>query len=211
MDLLNIELIQKKSPWHEKIHFFESIDSTNTHALQLGEAGAPEGTVVIAEEQQCGRGQFQRPWFSPAGTGIWMSLLLRPSIVPEMIPALSHFAVVALYDAILKIGMELNDLKIKEPNDLLIGKKKVAGVLVETRIGKSSFAVVGIGLNVLQQETDFPPELREKVTSLAVASGTKNINRQELVSALLQKLHERYQQVLHDPAELDLAWRSRLM
>ncbi|MCX6957164.1 MAG: biotin--[acetyl-CoA-carboxylase] ligase [Verrucomicrobiae bacterium] len=210
MNAINVELLQQHSPWHEKIHFFESIDSTNTHALQLGEDEAAEGTVVIAEEQKKGRGQFQRPWFSPAGTGIWMSLLLRPTIVPEIIPALSHFAVVAIYDAILKMGMELNDLKIKEPNDLLIGKKKVAGVLVETRIGSSSFAVVGIGLNVLQQETDFPPELREKVTSLAVASGTKNINRQKIVSALLQKLHERYQQVLHDPVKLDLAWRSKL-
>ena len=211
MNAINVELLQQHSPWREKIHFFESIDSTNTQALQLGEAGAAEGTLVIAEEQQCGRGQFQRPWFSPAGTGIWMSLLLRPTIVPEIIPALSHFAVVALYDAILKMGIVLNDIKIKEPNDLLIGKKKVAGVLVETRIGSSSFAVVGIGLNVLQQGTDFPPELREKVTSLAVATGTKNIDRQELVIALLQALYERYQQVLHDPTKLDLVWKVRLM
>ena len=211
MESFNFELLQHHSPWHEKINFFESIDSTNTHALQLGEAGAPEGTLVIAEEQHRGRGQFQRPWFSPPGRGIWMSLLLHPPIVPETISSLSHFAVVALYDAILKMGIVLNDLKIKEPNDLLIGKKKVAGVLVETRIGKSSFAVVGIGLNVLQQEIDFPPELREKVTSLAVATGRKDIDRQKIIVALLQALHERYQQLLHEPAELDLAWKARLM
>ena len=111
MELLNIELIQNYSPWHEKIHFFESIDSTNTHALQLGETGAPEGTVVIAEEQLRGRGQFERSWFSPARTGLWMSLLLRPTIKPETIPALSHFAVVALYDAILKMKIPINDLE----------------------------------------------------------------------------------------------------
>lgn len=211
MEAFNIELLQQQSPWREKIHFFESIDSTNTYTLQLGEAGAPEGTLIIAEEQQRGRGQFQRPWFSPAGTGVWMSLLLRLAIKPEMIPELSHFAVVALYDAILKTGISVANLKIKEPNDLLIGKKKVAGVLVETRIGSSSFAVVGIGLNVLQQENDFPLELREKVTSLAMASGTKNIDRQDIVIALLQALHERYQQLLHAPAELDLVWKARLV
>ncbi|MBX9576860.1 MAG: biotin--[acetyl-CoA-carboxylase] ligase [Chthoniobacterales bacterium] len=211
MNAINVELLQQHSPWREKIHFFESIDSTNTQALQLGEAGAPEGTVIIGDEQTSGRGQFQRPWFSPPETGIWMSLLLRPMIRPEMIPALSHFAVVALYDAILKTGIVLNDLKIKEPNDLLIGKKKVAGVLVETRIGKSSFAVVGIGFNILQQETDFPPDLREKVTSLSLATRRKNINRQEIFAILLQKLHERYQQLLHEPEELDLAWKARLM
>lgn len=208
---MNIELLQKKSPWREKIHFFESIDSTNTHALQLGEAGAVEGTIVIADEQKQGRGQFQRPWFSPRGMGVWMSLLLRPAITPEIIPSLSRFAVVALYDAILKMKWMIPDLKIKEPNDLLVGKKKIAGILTETRLGNSSFAVIGIGLNVLQQEADFPDELREKVTSLALVAEEKNIDRQEIVGALLHALHKRYQQLLHGPVELDLAWQERLV
>jgi len=211
MSALNVDLLRKHSPWREKLHFFERIDSTNTHALQLGEAGAAEGTLVIADEQTAGRGQFQRPWFSPPGTGIWISLLLRPKIIPEIIPGLSRFAVVALYDAILEMEIPISDLKIKEPNDLLIDKKKVAGVLTETRIGASSFAVIGIGVNLLQQESDFPPELQKKVTSLSWATGKKNIERQKIVTTLLQALYERYQQLLHQPVELDLAWKTRLV
>ena len=208
---MNIELLEKQSPWCEKIHYFKSIDSTNTLALQLGEAGAPEGIIVIADEQTSGRGQFQRHWSSPAGMGLWMSLLLRPVIVPEIIPALSQFAVVALYDAILKMKIEVNGMRIKPPNDLLIGEKKVAGVLVETRLGASSFAVVGIGVNLAQQEEDFPIELREKVTSLALAVRKTGIDRQKILILLLQQLHERYQQLLHNPAELDLPWKARLV
>ncbi len=208
---MNIEFLKKYSPWHAQIHFFESIDSTNTYTLQLGEAGAPEGTLVIANEQKQGRGQFQRPWFSPPETGIWMSLLLRPKITTEIIPALSQFAVVALYDAILKTKMKINNMNIKPPNDLLINGKKVAGVLVETRLGKNSFAVVGIGLNLFQQEKDFPVELKEKVTSLALATGEKNIDRPNILIFLLKELYERYQQLLQYPAELDLEWKSRLI
>lgn len=208
---MNVDFLQQYSPWHEPVHFFKSIDSTNTRALQLGEAGASQGTIVIADEQTSGRGQFQRPWFSPAGTGLWMSLVLRPAIVPEIIPALSQFAVVALYDAILKMEIEVRDLKIKSPNDLLIAEKKVAGVLTETRLGSSSFAVVGIGVNLLQQENDFPVELREKVTSLILVAGKKNIDRQKMIIILLETLYKRYHELLYEPALLDLAWKSRLV
>lgn len=208
---MNIEFLKKHSPWREEIYFFESIDSTNTQALELGEAGSAEGTIIIADEQKRGRGQFQRPWFSPPGTGLWISLLLRPKITPEIIPGLSRFAVLALYDAILKIGLVIPNLKIKEPNDLLVETKKIAGVLTETRLGASSFVAIGIGLNVLQEETDFPIELREKVTSLRFATRNKNIDRQQIALALLQTLHNRYQQLVHQPAILDLDWKTRLV
>lgn len=198
------------NPWEKKIHYFESIDSTNTRALLMGEGGAPEGTILIASEQKQGRGQFQRSWSSPAGKGLWMSLLLRPTITPEIIPSLSRFAVVALYDAIIQSGIEVSEMKIKPPNDLLISGKKVAGVLVETRIGTSSFAVVGVGVNVLQQGMDFPPELREKVTSLQMAAPDQKINLQHLAETLFQTLHDRYQQLLREPKVLEDSWVSRL-
>ena len=207
---MNIEQLEQFSPWKEKIFFFKSIDSTNNYALQLGESGVAEGTIVIADEQKWGRGQFQRSWLSPEKLGLWMSLVLRPMITPKMIPALSQFAVVALYDAILKMKIEVHDMKIKPPNDLLIAGKKVAGILVETRLGKNSFAVVGIGLNLFQQEKDFPSELKEKVTSLALATGEKNLDRSKILIFLLKELYERYQQLLQQPAELDLAWKARL-
>jgi BirA family biotin operon repressor/biotin-[acetyl-CoA-carboxylase] ligase len=210
MNALNLELLQQHSPWHEKVYVFETIDSTNTQALKLGEEGEAEGTIVIANEQMQGRGQFQRPWSSPAGMGLWMSLLVRPRIAPEMISGLSHFAVVALYDAIFKMGIIVNDLNIKEPNDLLIAGKKVAGVLVETRIGKSSFAVVGIGVNLFQQQKDFPMELREKVTSLQLAGSNHRIDFQNFVATLFQNLYHRYQQLLHEPLKLEAVWSSRL-
>ncbi len=206
---INIEVLQQQSPWREKIVFFESLGSTNTHALQLGEAGAAEGTIILAEEQTQGRGQFQRPWFSPPGTGIWMSLLLRPKIVPKMIPSLSRFAVIALYDAILKMKLGIHELKIKEPNDLLIDEKKVAGILVETRIGSSSFAVVGIGVNVLQQSRDFPPELQTKVTSLSWATGHKDIHRELLAVELVKALYKRYQELLNNEEALTTSWNLR--
>ena len=82
---------------------------------------------------------------------------------------------------------------------------------MEKRVGGSSFAVVGIGLNVLQQEKDFPCELQENVTSLALATGEKNIDRQKLLIALLEALHERYEQLMDEPAVLDLAWKARLV
>ncbi len=208
---MNIELLEQDSPWHEKVHFFKTIDSTNTVALKLGEGGAAEGTLVLAEEQTAGRGQFQRPWSSPAGMGLWTSLLLRPRITPEMIPALSRFAVLALYDTILKMEIKVGDMTIKEPNDLLIGEKKVAGVLVETRLGhNSSFAVIGIGLNLLQQESDFPLALKEKITSLSLASEKQNIDCQKILITLLQQLYTYYQQLLYEPSKLEAAWKLRV-
>ncbi|HLB33632.1 MAG: biotin--[acetyl-CoA-carboxylase] ligase [Verrucomicrobia bacterium RIFCSPHIGHO2_12_FULL_41_10] len=201
--------LQKKSPWNAKIHFFETVTSTNDVALNFGEANEPEGTFVIAETQTQGRGQFHRPWSSPAGMGLWLSLLLRLPIEQEIIPSLSQIGPVALCDAITNLQIKLPSLHIKEPNDLLIKGKKVAGVLVETRRGASSFAVVGIGLNMNQTEEDFPLELRDKATSLALSSSTF-IDRQQLTSALIHSLYERYQQLLYDPQKLDTDWRSRL-
>ena len=208
--VLDIEALQRESAWKEKIHFFESIGSTNDMALELGEAGAPEGTLVIAEEQTEGRGQFGRPWFSRRGGGLWISLLMRPSHIPKIISSLSRFGAVALCDAINQEGIVVKNLTIKEPNDVLIDGKKVAGVLVETRLGKSSFAVIGIGLNVFQQQDDFPEELRDRVTSLAQASPESKINRQHIANTLLQTLHQRYQELLYSPEKLNASFLSFL-
>lgn len=210
MKQLDIDFLEKTSPWKNKIHFFETIDSTNSYALKLGESGAPEGTFVVAEIQTQGRGQFHRSWSSPPESGLWLSLLLRLPVTQEIIPALAHFAVVALCDAIEELGIKIKNLSIKEPNDLLIGGKKVAGVLVETRVGKNSFAVVGIGVNIYQQVEDFPEEIREKATSLALASPGAIINRQELAMHFIEALYNRYQQLHHDTKALEDAWREKL-
>lgn len=204
-----IEELQKKSPWKAEIHFFETITSTNTIALELAEHGAPEGTILMADEQTQGRGQFYRPWSSPKGLGIFLSLIIRLPINDVTIPSLSQLGPVALCDVLTKIPSLIPLLQIKEPNDLLIDGKKVAGVLVETRSGTSSYAVVGIGLNVHQQEKDFPSEIVYPVTSLELSSSTP-ILRQEIAVGVIQALYDRYQQLLHEPRALEAAWSARV-
>jgi BirA family transcriptional regulator, biotin operon repressor / biotin---[acetyl-CoA-carboxylase] ligase len=129
--------MRANSPWSQNIQFFESLPSTNDLLLALAEKGAPEGTIVIAREQTQGRGQFHRPWVSPLGKGLWMSLLLRLPIENEMIQALSQLGPVSLCDTFLYLGIPPSSFKIKAPNDLLLHQKKVAGILVETRRGFS--------------------------------------------------------------------------
>ncbi|MFZ4116015.1 MAG: biotin--[acetyl-CoA-carboxylase] ligase [Chthoniobacterales bacterium] len=199
------EEFQKQSLWKGKIHFFETVTSTNDLLLELAEQGVSEGTIVIADRQTGGRGQFHRPWSSPQGMGLWMSLLLRLPIETEIMRPLSQLGPVSLCDAFMKMGMSISSLQIKPPNDLLIAGKKVAGVLVETRRGSAPFAVVGIGLNITQSLEDFPPELREKATSLALA-GFNNVDRNQLVSILIQCFYERYQEFQFDPQKLHEAW-----
>jgi BirA family biotin operon repressor/biotin-[acetyl-CoA-carboxylase] ligase len=208
-DVFLVEELQKKSPWKTEVRFFETLTSTNTIALEMAEKGAPEGTIVLADQQTHGRGQFHRPWSSPKGMGIFLSLILRLPINDVTIPSLSQLGPVALCDALDFLKLELPALKIKEPNDLLLDQKKVAGVLVETRSGTSSYAVVGIGLNVHQQEKDFPSEIVYPVTSLALSSSSR-IARQEIALALTQALYDRYQQLLYEPRALEATWKGRL-
>ena len=202
-------IFKKTSPWNQPIHFFETLTSTNDFALELGEGGAPEGSIVIAEKQTRGRGQLRRPWISPKGKGVYISFLLRLSIEQNTIRSLSQIGVVSLFDAILASKIIISNMKIKAPNDLLIDGKKVAGVLVETRLGASSFAVVGIGVNINHQTEDFPSKIPYEATSLTLSS-TSIINRQILLEKLIQAFYERYQELLYCPEKLDQVWKSRL-
>ena len=111
------------------IAFFEEIDSTNIMAGVLAEQGAPEGTLVLADHQTGGKGRRGRQWFSPAGTGIWMTLLLRPELSPERISAITLVAALSVEKAIHQVtGL---DTGIKWPNDLVVDGKKVCGILTE--------------------------------------------------------------------------------
>ena len=161
--LLDAAVITAASPWGVPAEVVAEITSTNDELLRRGEAGAPEGTLLFAESQTAGRGQFQRPWSSAAGLGLWFSLLLRLPINDTTIPSLSAFAAVALVNTLHELG--ISDYGIKAPNDVLIGGRKVAGILVETRPGRNPFAVIGIGLNVNHAAQDFPEELKERATS----------------------------------------------
>ena len=153
------------------LHRFETIDSTNTYLKQLAEAGAEGGTAVIAHSQTGGRGRLGRSFHSPAGSGIYLSYLLRPNCKPEGLMHLTCAVAVAMCDAVEKTtGLRPG---IKWTNDLVWQKRKLGGILTELGFenGLVSYAVVGIGINCTQTEEDFPRELRSIATSLSAVSG----------------------------------------
>jgi len=168
-----------------RLHYFPSIPSTNTHAMQQADAGAPDGSVYCADEQTLGRGRGAHSWSSPPGSGLYVSILLRPRIAPADILWLSLAAGLAVQKAIHDVTSLRADLRW--PNDLLFGRKKFCGILTEinAEFTRVRHAVIGIGINVHQPE--FPAELRDIATSLTVETG-RNWPRQELLLALLQSL-----------------------
>jgi len=202
---LEVGALRAASPWGAPVQVLEETSSSNDDLLRLGEEGAPEGSLVFAERQTAGRGQFHRPWASASGLGLWFSLLLRMEINDRTIPALSAFAAVALVQTAKALG--LTDSVIKPPNDVLITGRKVAGILIETRSGRNPFAVVGIGLNVNHSLTDFPPALQECATSLAMASGAQH-DRHQVAELLLSRLAENERLMREHPEALMARWNE---
>ena len=174
------------TPFAGRLQFFPTIHSTNTHAMQEAEAGAPEGTVYFADEQTAGRGRGAHEWSSPPGSGLYVSVLLRPRIAPADALWLSLAAGLAVRDAVMQVTSLACDLRW--PNDLLLGPRKFCGILTElnAEVTRIRHLVVGIGINVHQQQ--FPPELSSIATSLEIETG-RAWPRQELLIALLQSLH----------------------
>jgi BirA family transcriptional regulator, biotin operon repressor / biotin---[acetyl-CoA-carboxylase] ligase len=168
-----------------KVRFFESIGSTNTHAMAEGEAGAPDGMVYVADEQTAGRGRGAHGWASPPGSGLYVSVLLRPKLAPADALWLSLAAGLAVHDAVARVASLRADLRW--PNDLLFGQRKFCGILSElnAEVTRIRHMVIGIGINVHQQE--FPAELRDVATSLRIETG-REWPRQELLAALLELL-----------------------
>lgn len=205
---LNEALLSRATPWCAPVQTIGEITSTNEELLSRGEVGAPAGTLLFAERQTAGRGQFRRPWASAPGLGLWFSLLLRMEVNDRTIPVLSGFAAVALMETFGSLGVK--NCGIKAPNDLLLGGKKVAGILVETRIGRDPFAVVGIGLNVNHTLTDFPSDLRAHATSLALARGSQ-YDRNKVASMLLTHLGENERLMREDPGTLLARWNEFLL
>ncbi|HEX4036906.1 MAG TPA: biotin--[acetyl-CoA-carboxylase] ligase [Acidobacteriaceae bacterium] len=184
-DLAALDQALTGSRFAGKLHFFPSLASTNAYAMQKAESSAAEGSVYFADEQTAGRGRGAHAWSSPPGSGLYVSVLLRPQIPPADILWLSLAAGLAVQSAILEVsGIEAD---LRWPNDLLIHGKKVCGILTElnAEVTRVRHAVVGIGINVGQQQ--FPEELRPVATSLFLAAGHA-IARQPLLLALLQSL-----------------------
>ena len=172
-----------------KIVYLETTDSTNTRARELANQGSPEGTLVVAEQQTAGRGRKGRVWHSPKRDGIYISLILRPKISPLEAPKITLLAGIAAAEAILSLA-DL-DVHIKWPNDILIGKRKVAGVLTEiaSDLDEVSHVVTGLGMNGNVRE--FPPELRDVGTSLYLETG-RPVDRASLVRSFLERYEHFY-------------------
>jgi BirA family biotin operon repressor/biotin-[acetyl-CoA-carboxylase] ligase len=175
----------------KKIHYFHQIDSTQTKALEIIEKGASEGEVVIAEMQTAGRGRMGRKWHSPPAKGIWMSIILTPSIPVHHISQLSLLVALAMCRAIRRIGIE--EVGIKWPNDLLVRGKKVSGVLLESASEdeRLRYVIVGIGISVNLQLSDYPLDMQPIATSLAIELG-RDVDREQLFLLCLEELEDLY-------------------
>ena len=191
----------------QEIHHFAEVTSTNDVAKELAAKGAKEGTVVISETQTLGRGRLGREWVSPEG-GIWFSTILRPEVAPKDASKLTFVAVVA----VAKVIREMFDLdvKVKWPNDVLIGRKKVCGILTETNTKGDAvnFVVVGVGINANVSRDSFPESFRDSLTSLKEEL-TEGIEREEFLCALLQELERYYTLFIRRRFDLILKdWRN---
>ena len=187
-----------------QIVYLPSVDSTNRRARQLAAEGAPHGTLVIADEQTAGRGRRGRGWISPAGEGVFMSLILRPQSHPSEVARLSMQTALAVALSIAQTtGL---DARIKWPNDIVCGGRKVCGMLLEMNADEQAVhdVVAGIGINVHQ--TQFAPEIAQTASSLDLLSGQR-VCRAALVRAFLEAF-ERTEALAAQGALMD-AYRAR--
>ena len=180
----------------KKVVYAPEIDSTNNEAKRNAENGAKDGTLYITESQTGGRGRRGRQWVSPSGSGIWMTLLLRPQINPANASMLTIVAAMAVTMAIRRAVAETGadvECHIKWPNDVVINKKKVCGILTEMSadMDQIHYVIVGIGINV--QMTDFPKEIQNTATSLKLVTG-KTLLRNKLLAKVLEEFEVLYEQ-----------------
>ena len=192
-DVLNQNelLSRRKTKWIGKDTLcYETIDSTNAQAKRLAEAGYGDGTLIVADHQEAGRGRRGRSWETPAGTNIAMSLLLKPEINPNNASMITLVAALAVSKAITQITGE--PAPIKWPNDIVMNGKKVCGILTEmsAQFDYVNHIVVGIGINVNIES--FPEEIAETATSLRIETG-KQISRAELIEAVWEQFETVYE------------------
>ena len=192
MDTQTLGNILEKYCPKTDIHYYEETDSTNLRAkefIQEAEDSMVSAShLFITEKQTAGRGRLGRIWDSPANEGIWMSYLCKPNLVPDNIPQVTLLAGLAVAKAINSYALQSNifnlNAEIKWPNDIVINKKKICGILTEL-IGSTSYVVCGIGINV--NTLSFPDELSGKATSLLKESGVL-WNREKLISIIIKNL-----------------------
>jgi BirA family biotin operon repressor/biotin-[acetyl-CoA-carboxylase] ligase len=179
------------------IHLFQEVDSTNDEAAALAGSGETDGAIVIAEAQRLGRGRIGRRWQSPKGLGLYLSVILRPTIPPHDAPVLTLMGAVAGTEAIERTTGLVT--AIKWPNDLIVNGRKVGGMLGEMAVEGSRLlhVILGIGINVNQTEADFDGELRQTASSLRAEAGHP-VDRTAIVRAFCESLDGWYERFLCD-------------
>lgn len=191
-----LSVLPENHPWRNTIAWLDTVDSTNNRAKLLASQGAPEGTVLIADRQTMGRGRLGRSFQSPAGAGVYLSLILRPNCPPEKLMHLTCAVAVAMCDAVEQAaGFRPG---IKWTNDLVHQGRKLCGILTELSIdpatGLAASAVLGIGVNCCQE--GFPPELSGIATSLSIETG-REIRRADVAAAMIQALYAMNQHLMN--------------
>ena len=192
----------------QEVHFWPEIGSTNDEARRLARAGAPEGTLVIADHQTAGRGRLERRWEAPPGSSLLLSLIFRPTLAPAQAQRLTMVCGLAIVEAVEATTGLLLDLKW--PNDIVSGAAKLGGILAEIELQgqELAYAVVGVGLNVNVQPAELPQDLLLPATSLARLLG-QAVPRLPLLQALLRAVERRILALAagHSPHE---EWAARL-
>ncbi|MGH7233441.1 MAG: biotin--[acetyl-CoA-carboxylase] ligase [Nitrospiraceae bacterium] len=177
------------------LHVLDETPSTNSLAADLAQQGAPHGTVVVAEAQSAGRGRLGRRWHSPHGKNLYCSIILRPLSPPDQLPSLLSWIPLISAIAAARTIQAIAALRpsLKWPNDVLIGSRKIAGLLCESSGAGTAtpFIVVGVGLNVNTRADTFPEEIRNLATSLVIETG-RPFDRTAVLATLLSELEIRY-------------------
>ena len=169
--------------------YMDETDSTNIQAKKLGEAGGKHGTLVVSDRQTAGKGRRGRGWESPSGASIYMSILLRPEFLPDKAPMLTLVMALAVAEAVQEVTGEAAG--IKWPNDIVLNKKKICGILTEmsAEIDYINHVVIGVGINVNTES--FPEEIQKTATSLAIETG-KKWKRPDLAAAVMRYFENYY-------------------
>lgn len=173
-----------------EVLYFDTIDSTNTKAQELAEKGYQSGTLVVADKQESGKGRRGRSWVSPSGTGIFMTLMIKPDINPNNASMLTLVAALAVAKAITSVTDE--EAMIKWPNDIVVNGKKVCGILTEmnAQFDYINHIVVGIGINVHNES--FPEEISQMASSLMIEAGGKRFHRAQIIAETMSYFEQYY-------------------
>lgn len=174
----------------KEVLYFDTIDSTNTKARELAEKGYPSGTLVVADKQESGKGRRGRSWVSPSGTGIFMTLMIKPDINPNNASMLTLVAALAVAKAITSVTGE--EAMIKWPNDIVVNSKKVCGILTEmnAQFDYINHIVVGIGINVHNES--FPEEISQMASSLMIEAGGRRFHRAQIIAETMAYFEQYY-------------------